>query len=93
LSRYDREAAFFDALGEFDRRHPALGFVTAWLIAVGVFTLSFIGPFVGTFVYDWLLGLDPDNGWQIAAAWFGGSAVLATGLFAVAALWPKGGRA
>lgn len=93
MSRYDREAAFFDAVGKFDRRNPLLGFVAAWLVAVGAFTLSFIGPFAGTFVYDWLFGLDPDNGWDIAAAWLGGSAVLATALFAVVALWQKGRRA
>lgn len=82
----DREAAFFDRLHDWDANHRVLSFAGAWLLLVAALTLTCIGPFVGTFAYDWLFRFDPNDGGQIATAWFGGSAVLATGVFAVMGL-------
>lgn len=79
----DREVALFDGVRSFDQRHPILSFAAAWLILVAAFTLTMVGPLVGTFAYDWLFGFDPNDHGQIAAAWFGGSAVLATAIYAV----------
>lgn len=78
----DREAAFFDRLHDWDANHRVLSFVGAWLLLVAALTLTCIGPFVGTFAYDWLFGLDPNNGGQIAVAWFGGGAALASLVYA-----------
>lgn len=86
MSRYDREAAFFDGLHTFDERHPRLSFATGWLIAVAAFTIIPVGPLVGVFGYDWLFGLDRGDTAGFGLAALGGSVLLASAVYAVMGL-------
>lgn len=86
MSRYDREAAFFDGLHNWGKAHPKLDVLAGLATGMALYTVFMVGPFVGWMSWHLLGDFDPDNGVHVVLGALGGSAVCTAVTVAIAEL-------